>query len=89
MKVNNECGLFILRSEFAGIRKNSTFAQLIQKSFANQTVTLARTVEEDEEQMVYRCSYCDMVMIEVKGDWDCSHCGANMTFAKEGNSNLF
>ena len=38
---------FACRSEFTGIRKNSTFAKLIQKSFANQTVTLARTVEDE------------------------------------------
>ena len=71
------------RSEFAGIRKNSSFAHLIKKSFANQTVTLARTVEEEEEQMVYQCGYCDMIMIEVRGDWDCTHCGAHMNIAKE------
>ena len=40
------------RSEFSGIRKNSTFAKLIQKSFANQTVTLAKTMEDEELEQV-------------------------------------
>ena len=53
------------RSEFAGIRKNSTFAKIITKSFANQTVTLARTMEEEDiELIMYKCSYCNMVQFE-------------------------
>ena len=38
--------LYIFRSNFAGIRKNSTFARLIEKSFTNQTQTLAKTVAQ-------------------------------------------
>ena len=70
------------RSEFAGIRKNSSFARLIEKSFTNQTMTLAKTVEEAETFM-FQCVYCRVVMVEVKGDWDCSHCGGSMRMTAE------
>jgi len=77
------------RSEFTGIRKNSTFAKLIEKSFANQTVTLAKTMEDEElEQVLYQCSYCNMVQLEVRGEWDCCHCGASMAVAKSSNDEI-
>jgi len=76
------------RKDFAGIRKNSTFAKLIQKSFAQQTVTLARTVDDEElEQFMYQCSYCNMVQLEVKGEWDCSHCGGSMALVRDKGRN--
>ena len=52
-------------------------------SFANQTVTLARTVEEDTEQFRFQCIACSVVMVEERGEYNCPHCGVIMKEEEE------
>ena len=63
---------------FSGIKNNSNFANAIQKSFANQTVTLARTVDKEKEQFTFQCISCSVVMVEERGGYNCPHCGGVM-----------
>ncbi len=65
-----------------------------------------RTVDDEElEQFMYQCSYCNMVQLEVltqdillrnlnvayllqvKGEWDCSHCGGSMALVRDKGRN--
>ena len=57
---------------------NPQFSKAIQKSFANQTITLAKTVENDSKVLTFECIYCNMAMVEVQGEYDCPHCGGMM-----------
>ena len=68
---------------FSAIKRNPAFANAIQKSFANQTVTLARTVEEDAEQFTFQCISCSVVMVEEMGEYSCPHCGGTMEEEEE------
>ena len=63
---------------FAGIKSNTKFASAIQKSFANQTLTLAKTVEEDVEPVTYFCTSCNMSQVGEMGNNICSHCGGSI-----------
>ena len=63
---------------FAGIKNNEDFSNAIQKSFANQKVTLARTVDKEKEQLTLQCISCSMVIVEEKEEYNCPHCGGVM-----------
>ena len=47
-------------------------------SFANQTVTLAKTMEEDTEHFRFQCITCSVEMVEERGEYNCPHCGGIM-----------
>ena len=70
-------------SEFSGIKNTPNFANTIQKSLVNQTVTLAKTVEKDPEQFTFQCISCSVVMEEERGEYNCPHCGGTMEVDEE------
>jgi len=68
---------------FSAIAQNPEFMAAIGKSFANQTATLSRMVEEekDDVELVFECSSCHFVMTEENisySDNTCPHCGSTM-----------
>ena len=65
-------------TDFSGILTNQEFSKTIQKSFANQGITLARTVESNKKILTFQCTFCQTDMQEIMGEYDCSHCGALM-----------
>ena len=65
--------------------QNPEFMAAIGKSFANQTATLSRMVEDDREEededMVFECATCHFVIAEENmsySDNTCPHCGSTM-----------
>ena len=38
----------------------------------------ARTVEGDATQFTFQCIYCNLMMVDVAGEYDCAHCGGYM-----------
>ena len=73
----------IFSMNFSAIKRNPAFANAIQKSFANQTVTLARTVEEDADQFTFQCISCSVVIVEEVGEYNCPHCEGMMEEEEE------
>ena len=64
---------------FSAIAQNPEFMAAIGKSFANQTATLSKMVEEDEREeydMMFECSSCHFVLSEESMSYsDNSKCG--------------
>lgn len=65
--------------------QNPEFMAAIGKSFANQTATLSRMVEEDKDEedmdIVFECATCHFVIAEENmsySDNTCPHCGSTM-----------
>ena len=77
------CIMFFRKADFSGILNNSEFAKEIQKSFANQTLTVARTVEDDSKLFTFKCMYCRAVVVDMLGEYDCPHCGGGMMEEQE------
>ena len=63
---------------FSGITSNLQFANAIKKSFANQTMTLTKTVNEEKEQLTYLCNSCNVSKVGERGEYVCCHCGGSM-----------
>ena len=69
---------------FAAIAQNPEFMAAIGKSFASQTATLSKMVEEEEREefeMIFECSSCQFVQSEESmsySDNTCPHCGSTM-----------
>ena len=72
-----------MEREFSGIKNAPKFANTIQKSLVNQTVTIAKTVEEGVEQFTFQCISCSVVMDEEMGEYNCPHCGGTMEEGEE------
>ena len=75
--------MFFRKAEFSGIMNNSAFAKAIQKSFANQTLTVAKTVQDDSKLLTFKCIYCRAVIVDNLGEYDCTHCGGGMMEEQE------
>ena len=65
--------------------QNPEFMAAIGKSFANQTATLSRMVEDDKDEedndSVFECATCHFVIAEENmsySDNTCPHCGSTM-----------
>ena len=71
--------------QFKGIKNNLQFANAIKKSFANQTMTLAKTMDEERENLTYHCTSCNVSQAGEKGEYICSHCGGEMNLEGRGN----
>ena len=69
---------------FSGLSQNPEFMAAIGKSFANQTLTLSKMVEDDERDeydLVFECSSCHFAQSEENmsySDNTCPHCGSTM-----------
>ena len=69
---------------FTGLSQNPEFMAAIGKSFANQTLTLSKMVEDDEREdyeLIFECSSCHFVQSEENmsySDNTCPHCGSTM-----------
>ena len=69
---------------FSGLSQNPEFMAAIGKSFANQTLTLSKMVEDDERdeyELVFECSSCHFAQSEENmsySDNTCPHCGSTM-----------
>ena len=70
---------------FSAMAQNPEFMAAIGKSFANQTATLSRMVEEDKDEedndSVFECATCHFVILEENmsySDNTCPHCGSTM-----------
>ena len=72
-------------SGFSAMAQNPEFMAAIGKSFASQTATLSRMVEDDKDEddieMVFECATCHFIMNEENmsySDNTCPHCGSTM-----------
>ena len=63
---------------FSGIQSNEEFSNAIQKSFANQQVTMARIVDKERVQLTFQCISCSVFIVEELGDYSCPYCGGLM-----------
>ena len=58
---------------FSAIAQNPEFMAAIGKSFANQTLTLSKMVEEedkDDMEMIFECTSCRFIMTEENFRYD-------------------
>ena len=78
------CSRDYLSSRFYGIRNNSQYANAIQESFQNQTMTLAKSIDGEREQLIYHCTTCTMSQVGERGDYlICSYCGGRMNIEEK------